>query len=665
MKENRRWVTLAVAALVAVQCLEIAITVHRESLTWDEGDHMYAGYCMWKNGDYGLNPEHPPLVKLLATLPVLHEKLWIPPKGNFRDFKEEAYLNGRDWLERNDGSSQRLVFRMRLMAGLLAVALSLLVFYVTREWFGTTAALVALTLAVFEPNILAHSGLVTTDLGAALFFLATVYAFSAYVIKPSWKRLLIAGITFGLLLATKHSGVLLGPMLLALVIGEIAVAPRGTRKLQTFRLGGGLAAMVLIAVAVLWLFYGFRYSARPSGLQLYPTLDEYSQSLHGIERGVISWMAHLRLLPESYLMGMADVRIAGRQMASSILGTWHPHGVWWYFPVTIAIKSTLGMLVLVLLAAFALVTGKSWKQPERKRVLVYVLFVWLAYLAIAMLGELNIGVRHILPLYPLAAVIAGAGVAELATRSRAWKWVCTGLIAAHIVSALIVFPDTLAYANEAWGGPRNVHNLLNDSNVDWARQLYQVKAWQDRHQGEDCWFDYTARPNIRPETYGVHCHILPNAWGAGAGDELVPPVIHGYVLLSSSELDGTGWPSVELNPYRQFQKREPDEEIDYGVLVYKGDFHMEGVRAISRAFQASDKLEANQTQDALKRAEEAEQMAPGNLFTEWSLGDAAAAAEKKDEARTAYNAAETASRKLDPERRADFVQQIEDSLKKL
>ena len=84
MRRNHRWALLAVAALVAVQYLQLAIAVHRESLTWDEGNHMYAGYRMWKTGDFGLNPEHPPLVKLLATLPVLHEHLWMPPlKGTF------------------------------------------------------------------------------------------------------------------------------------------------------------------------------------------------------------------------------------------------------------------------------------------------------------------------------------------------------------------------------------------------------------------------------------------------------------------------------------------------------------------------------------------------------------------------------------------------------
>jgi len=103
MRLTGRWVSCAVILLLAIQAAQVVFMIHRESLTWDEDDHMFAGYMMWKAGDYGLNPEHPPLVKLLATLPLLGEKLWIPPSTG-REFKAEAYLNGRDWLARNDGA---------------------------------------------------------------------------------------------------------------------------------------------------------------------------------------------------------------------------------------------------------------------------------------------------------------------------------------------------------------------------------------------------------------------------------------------------------------------------------------------------------------------------------------------------------------------------------
>ncbi|HLI63029.1 MAG TPA: glycosyltransferase family 39 protein, partial [Terriglobales bacterium] len=547
MLRVRNWVVFAVIALIAVQVLQMVVVLRSESLTSDEEDHMYAGYQMWKTGDFGLNPEHPPLVKLLAVLPILGDKLWVPPlRGGW--FKTEAYLCGRDWLERNDGASQRLVFRMRMAAALLAIALSLVVFFVAREWFGTTAALVALTLTVFDPNILAHSGLVTTDVGASLFFLAALYAFYRYIKQPNPLRLAIAGLVLGLLLATKHSGVVMIPVLLLLAGWEIARAPKVTRARFALQLGAALAGMVLLAVGVLWAFYGFRYAARPAGLHLTPTLQEYSQSLSAFGRAGIGWMARLHLLPESYLIGIVDIKVFSADFSTFVLGKWYPHGVLWYFPAAISIKTTLGMIALVLIAGFAIAAGKLGKGPDRVRVLVYLLCFWACYLTVAMLNRHNIGIRHILPLYPVAAILAGAAVAALVPRSRAWMWVCILLLAAHIGSALSVFPNSLAYANEAWGGPSNTHNVLNDSNVDWGRQLYQVKEWEDRHPGEECWFAYTDRPFIHPETYGIHCHALPSGF-AGAGKDDVPPIIHGSVLLSAAEVDGSLWPSQFENPW--------------------------------------------------------------------------------------------------------------------
>ena len=113
--------------LILLQMILIAIIVHGESLTFDEADHIFSGYMMWHSGDYGLNPEHPPLVKLVATLPLLHEKLSVPPLQG-RYFKAEAYRDGRDFMERNDGPQHRLLFRIRLAASVFAAGLSVMRF---------------------------------------------------------------------------------------------------------------------------------------------------------------------------------------------------------------------------------------------------------------------------------------------------------------------------------------------------------------------------------------------------------------------------------------------------------------------------------------------------------------------------------------------------------
>ncbi|MFZ1083502.1 MAG: glycosyltransferase family 39 protein [Terracidiphilus sp.] len=661
MRLTKRWELFAVLLLLVLQAAQVVYIVHRESLTWDEDDHMFAGYMMWHTGDYGLNPEHPPLVKLLATLPLLGEKLWIPPLQG-REFKSEAYLDGRDWLARNDGASQRLVFRMRLAAGLLALGLSLVIWVAAREWFGAPAALIALTLAVFDPNLLAHSALVTTDIGVSLFFLASIYGFYRYVKRPSLLRLLLTGLAAGLLLATKHSGILLAPMLLMLIGGEIIVAPKGSRKRVALRLSGAFAAIVVIGVTVLWAFYGFRYAARPAGLVLSTSLANYSGGLSHFQSTAVMAIAHLHLLPESYLMGLVDVKLVAQWCPTFILGKNYPHGVWWYFPVVIAVKTTLGLLLLLALTAFAIASRRLRKDRE----VIYLLLPGAVYLAVSMLSGLNIGARHILPLYAIATILAGAGITALAARSRRWAIIGAALVAVHIASALTVFPNDMAYANEAWGGSTNTYKLLSDSNEDWGQQLYQVKEWQDRHPGEECWFAYFASPVIDPSVYGIRCHVLPNedtGWLGGA--DLIPPVISGDVVLSAGDLMGSEISNSHLNPYTDFQTLKPDEMIDDSVLVYRGTFRVNQIAAYGRVQRAWELMSARKPEAALAMVREAAALNPQGLKAQRALGDIAVRLGHKDEARVAYLAALEVARRYEPEASAGIIADLEAKLNKL
>lgn len=674
MDEKQR-VRLAVVALLLVQLALIVTVLRHESLTFDESDHMFAGYSMWKRGDYGINPEHPPLVKLLAAVPLLHEALWMPPPQR-GPFKRAAYVDGKAWMETNDGGSQRLVLRMRLAAGLLAIALALVVFFATREWFGLKAGLIALTFVVFDPNLLAHSGLVTTDIAASLFFLASIYTFYRYVRQPSWQRLVVTGVTVGLLLAAKHSGVLLAPMLLALITCEGVAAPRGERMRTTMKLCGAFVALGVIAVAALWAFYGFRYAARPAGLELNPSLAEYASSLTAFQQHVFAVVARFHLLPESYIYGLVDVKVGHKDASSFVLGRWYPRAVLWYFPAILSIKTTLGLLAGVVVAVYAFLSSRgerdrlqSGARTAEWRPGVYVLVPAAVYLAAAMSSEMSIGVRHILPVYVLGIVFASGGLARLMERSRRWTWVAVLLLCAHAASALTVFPAPMAYANEAWGGARNAHFYLNDSNVDWGQQLYQVKRWQDRHPGEACWFAYQLQGAVSQETYGVHCHVLPTAYAmrnrVPCDPDTPPAVIHGTLLLSAGQVEAPGWGGRERNPYLEFEKRRPDEEIDYGVLEYRGEVHIEAAAALQRVCLSGESLRGNKPEQALALAEDAARMNPDNFYVEKALGDAAVANGKVDEARGAYEAASARAGRLDAVSDAAALLAVQSALQKL
>ena len=649
------------SALLLVQAVQSLYIVHRESLTFDEGDHSFAGYMMWKTGDYGLNPEHPPLAKLLATAPLLLTRLWIPPLQG-RDFKTEAYLDGRDWLAHNDGARQHLVFRMRAAVELLALGLALTVFLAAREWFGDLAALIALALVVFDPNVLANSALVTTDIGVSLFFVASVLTFYRYAVNPGWPRLVLAGVITGLLLATKHSGLIIAPMLISIVLYELYAAERNQRAATLRRLVTALIVICAISVTVLWSFYRFRYAARPEGLQLSTSLQDYAAPLSPLPRSLVMAVARAHLLPESYLMGLVDVKRQAAFYPTYILGKVYAHGVWWYFPLAFLIKTTLGLLALISLAVFAWGT----RALRNDRAVFYVLAPAIIYFVIAMASGMNIGARHLLPMYLFLIILAGAGAAKLSEKGRTWATIVVVLLTAHIVSSALVFPNDMTYANEAWGGPRNTHRLLSDANVDWAQQLFQVKGWLDKHPNEDCWFAYFARPEIDPATYGIRCHALPtpDTFGLG-GSEVVPAEIKGTIVISAGDLSGCEWPSSFVNPYRDFERRRPDETIDNAVFVYRGDFDTRAIAAQSRAELSAHLLADHQPQQALDAAQASVRLDAVNVPGQTALGDAAAALGRRADARQAYQAAITTVEGMDDSARAGYLTDLQDKLAKV
>jgi len=647
--------------LMILQMILVAIIVHGESPTFDEADHIFAGYMMWHSGDYGLNPEHPPLVKLVATMPLLPEKLWVPPLQQ-RMFKTEAYSDGRDFLERNDGPGQRLLFRMRLAAGVFALGLLVIVFLMGRDFFGEPAGLLALLLVVFEPNLLANSDLVTTDMGVTCFFLAAIYCFYRFARRPSAIRVLLTGLAAGLTLAAKHSGILLAPMLLGLTVVEIACAERGRRRRMAGTLLGGFAAAVILAIAVLWAFYGFRYAARPAGLVMNPTLTEYAAPLKGIDSWVIGHLANWRLLPESYLIGLTDVHYAAQEYPIFILGHNYPHGVLWYFPVALTIKTTLGFIGLLVLAGIALAS----ERLKQGRELAYLLVPGSIYLAAAIGSKMNIGVRHSLFLYPLAALLAAAGLTALVRYRRRWIWIGGGLVVCHILSSMTVFPAEMAYANEAWGGAANTHKYLSDSSVDWAQQLVHVKRWVDAHPGEECWFAYAAYPVIRPQAYGIPCHPLPTAH---TGDEIlpdeVPETIHGNLLLAADDLEACDWPSEQLNVFQRFRSMPIAEQIDHSVFVYRGDFHVPEAAALGAVQKSQGLLGENKPGEALVAAKRAVALQPENVLTQTALGDAQKALGDRSSARAAYALALAAAYRLEPDVQPQFVPRLKRKLTSL
>ena len=150
---RRVLIICGVACFLALFLFQYSRIANANSLSWDECNHMYAGYMSWMHKDFGLNPEHPPLAKLLAALPLLSMQLKMPALQG-RAYEVEAFLGGKDFLFRNDANT--MTFRARMAASLITLLLVVIVFLTAREFFGTGAGFLALGLIAFDPTLLAH-----------------------------------------------------------------------------------------------------------------------------------------------------------------------------------------------------------------------------------------------------------------------------------------------------------------------------------------------------------------------------------------------------------------------------------------------------------------------------------------------------------------------------
>ena len=653
---------IGVAGLLVILALQLLLSVRRESQTWDEANHIYAGYRSWTHADFGLNPEHPPLLKLVATVPLLSS----PPKTpelKDRYFKEEAFVGGKDFLYQNDVDG--ILLRTRLAAATLTLLLGVIVFLATKEMFGTGAAFIALALLAFEPNLLAHGALVTTDAGLSCFMFASVYAFYRFVKAPSVWRMLVVGLVTGLALAVKHTGFLVLPILLLLAAGEVIfqVSKDRTSKAfgsHVFKLATALAGITVIAVIVLWSFYGFRYAARPVGLELSPPLVEYIKGLQPMESWAISTMARWHVLPESYLYGLADVRLTAQYYTSFLLGRIYAHGVWFYFPVAFLIKSTIGFLALVLLTIAVMATRRlrCWRE------VLFLVVPPIFYLLIAATVGMNIGVRHILPVYVFLAVLIGGAAWTLIRGNRKWVYPIVALLLIHAASSLRTFPAYLAYSNELWGGPSQTHKYLTDSNADWGQQLKAAKQYLDQRGVKDCWFVYFAAGVAEPGFYGIPCKPLPTISTLWLNQQIdVPPSIDGPVLVSASNLSGVEFGPGVLNPYEQFKHVAPTAVIDHGIFVFDGHFGLPLASALSRIQKARNYLAAQQTQEALAEAQAALALAPNAVESQMMLGDVFEALGQRELAQSAYKKALALAKTIEPEFQIRSVPGIEEKLK--
>jgi 4-amino-4-deoxy-L-arabinose transferase-like glycosyltransferase len=567
---QRRVHLIAIPSLLATCAILAVSSLVGDSVTFDETSHLTAGLSYLKHHDYRFAPDHPPLAKLWCAWPLLLvDHNWPGPEapgwvGGL------MYVFGREWLFRlNDGD--RLVLIARCMMVILLLATCLSVYGLARAMCGPAAALVALVLATFSPTLLAHGRLVTTDLPLALCAVLSLIAFGRLMQRVTWRRFLATGAAFSALTLVKFSWptILAGPLVMALwallggpgpefALWKTAGPPhrrqpkmrRWRRLLLLLALGCGL---VLFVWAAVWTCYGWRYAmcageaeARQGrwagGYSVKPELRqqfdatwedelrfrEEDGSVARLRKSLLRTLRDNRLLPEAYLYGFMWAMRTTQSRGAYLMGDYYSEGRISYFPIAFAIKTPVATMLLILAGAVALCARKTVRHSPL--LLAGLLAVVVSYAAGAIFSRINIGHRHLLPLYPLLFCVAGASAAWW--RYRAGKLLLGGLLAWLVGANFYIYPHYLPYFNELIGGPRNGHRYLADSNIDWGQDLKRLARYLRQHANEPVQLAYFGSAD--PAYYGIDCGELPSLWGFGTMRELTA----GLYVASVTQLLG-------------------------------------------------------------------------------------------------------------------------------
>ncbi len=545
--------TVAVMAFCAAL---LGWSASRQSPTLNETSHLVAGVSHWQLGAFDLYRVNPPLVRMVATIPVV----LAGPKTDW--FLYSRYPGVRSetscqeqFVELNKGR----VFWYLTLGRWMCIPFSLLGCYVCFRWasalYGATCGLVAATLWCTSPQTFAYGQLITADLGAAVLGLLATYGFWRWLSEPNWRRAASSGALLGLALLTKMSLIVLFALYPFLWIASRRTSKHQVTK-QAFSEACQLALVLLLAILAVNLGYGFEGSFRPLG-----EFGFVSDSLGGERDGSLTvpivrngfrgtWLASVPVpLPENYVMGIDLQRWDfERKMWSYLRGEWRKGGWWYYYLYALAIKVPLGTWMLVFLAAGLGLFARGYTAGWRNELMLLAPVVMILTLVSSQTG-FNHHMRYVLPIFPFAFIWISKVARAFDFGHRRLAAVVVVSMAWSIGSSLWVYPHSLSYFNELVGGPKNGHAHLLNSNIDWGQDLLYLKRWLDEHP--------EAQP-LRLAFYGSYDASI-------AGIEYTLPPTEpqpGWHALSVNKIRS------RTKEYEYFLRFEPVAMAGYSIYIY-------------------------------------------------------------------------------------------------
>ncbi len=521
MKIPKTFINLALFALICLFAVECIESMRQKSATSDEIPHLAAGYAYLTRGDYRLNYEHPPLVKMLAALPLLGMNLEFND-GDASWQKADEWVFGDIFVNSNRVDATKIVFLGRLPIVALGIFLCLLVYKWSSHLYGKPAGLVSLLLCSLSPNILAHARLVTFDLANALFTTLTFYAAYLVLMRVSRGRIILLGLALGLAISTKATGLALIPLL---VILTALAHLRGLTKVppkQAARIG-----LIAIAIGFGILIATYRISQ----------IGSYFRGLHYF---------------------ISDIGKGGRP--AYLFGRFSTTGWPYYFVAAMAMKTPIATLILLAMSL--------WLTLRKRLGLAqyFTLIPIAAFLGFSALSHLQLGLRYILQIYPLMFILIGKIFAGDFLKRKVPKILVGALLAWYVFASVSTYPHYLAYFNEIVGGPSNGYKYLLDSNLDWGQDLPGLKHYLEKTGNPEvvlCYFG-TASPN----TYDIEyqdCYSLNLQASRHKHINSLHPKRE-VLAISANMLQGLLLPQRDL--FAWLKKHKPLAKIGYSIFVY-------------------------------------------------------------------------------------------------
>lgn len=496
MNFNKNVVFISLLAIFITSFFLMLFSSFRDSQTTDEAIHLSAGYSYLTKRDFRLDPEHPPFLKELAAVPLLLTKtntdfnnaLWDKAGNFYYDSWYETRVLGERFFYSLGNNPEKLLFLGRLPFIILTLILGLVAFIWARKLYGIKSGIFAAFLVLFFPNILAHGRLINTDLGLTLFIFLTVFLWGEYLKKLKLSYLLLCGLALGLALASKFTGLIILPILFILFIVKALFFDQ--KKNLVFKYLLSFIIILLVSFVVVWASYGFIIktpSVVPTGF-----IDQILWRNHLITSDLATFLNNIRvfLFPAELYKGIYLVfRHAVNGHGSYLLGQSSTSGWWYYFPVAIFYKTPIPVFIFLGLSLI------FYKKIRAKETFDEVLLILppLVFLIFSMFSKADLGIRHILPIFPFLLIFASKSINLVnfekqmpKGKSKIFKEkivpvLFLGLILWYLVGTIISYPNYLAYFNEFAGGSKNGYKYLADSNLDWGQDIYRLKTYLNEH----------------------------------------------------------------------------------------------------------------------------------------------------------------------------------------